>query len=397
MTVDRRTLLRSLAAGAFVSLGSHLPADEGDIITGFSAADSATLRHLVTQFMSQYGIPGLSLAVTRHGRLVLAEGFGLADQDSNEAVMAESLFRVASVSKPITSVTIMRLVESKELSLDHRPFAEDGLLRSFYSTGSIRRKEHRQRIEAITIQHLLEHSAGGWGNKTKDPMFDRRAIDLNHRRLIVWTLANHPLERDPGEDYDYSNFGYCLLARVIEAITGDDYESHVRQDVLEPVGANRTRLAMAERRARLPGEVVYYGQDEDPYHKVMRVRRMDGHGGWVSSAVDLVRLLLHVDLFDTKTDILKAATLREMTTPSAVNDNYAKGWSVNKHDNWWHMGSFNGGMSIIVRAANGHCWSMLMNTRDRSKDCRRDLDNLPWTILKQIQKWPQHDLFETIG
>jgi CubicO group peptidase (beta-lactamase class C family) len=105
-------------------------------------------------------------------------------------------------------------------------------------------------------------------------------------------------------EYLHSNFGYCVLGRVIEKLTGRTYEAAVRERVLRPCGISSMRISgntLAERAGR---EVVYYDQDgEDPYR--MNVRRMDSHGGWLATPTDLVRFLVRVDGFPTKPDILK--------------------------------------------------------------------------------------------
>ncbi|MEK4069051.1 serine hydrolase domain-containing protein [Peribacillus sp. FSL R5-0717] len=84
----------------------------------------------------------------------------------------------------------------------------------------------------MTVQHLLEHTSG-WPSSA-DPMFGH--LDLNQHQLITWVLDNEPLTYVPGKTFDYLNFGYCLLGRVIERISGISYANFVRQYVLEPCG-----------------------------------------------------------------------------------------------------------------------------------------------------------------
>jgi len=143
---------------------------------------------------------------------------------------------------------------------------------------------------------------------------------------------------------------------------------------------------------RKPNEVKYYGQDgENPYG--MRVARMDSHGGWIATPIDLVRFLVHVDRFPTKPDILTAAHLATMYTPSTATKGYAKGWAVNSVPNYWHNGSLPGEQSIIVRTNSGYCWAILVNTRSNKQGFGGDLDKLMWDIIAKITKWPGWDLF----
>ena len=102
-------------------------------------------------------------------------------------------------------------------------------------------------------------------------MSARAALAFDHDRLIRWTLKRRALEHDPGRHFDYSNFGYCLLGRVIEHATGMPYEESVRQLVLRPSGIESMRLGADKKENRWPNEVVYVGQNEDPYDPVMQV------------------------------------------------------------------------------------------------------------------------------
>src|SRR5262249_13165558 len=202
-------------------------------------------------------------------------------------------------------------------------FGADGILQGQYG-----RRPYMRFIEEITVEHLLTHTCGGWQNDRNDPMF--KNPQMSHQQLISWTLDNQPLVNAPGTNFAYSNFGYCVLGRVIEKVTGRSYASHVVASVLGRCGVTAMRIAGNTRAERAPGEVAYYPEG-DPYG--MNVRRMDSHGGWIASATDLVRFAIHVDGLAPDRDILKSETIRTMTTPTAANARYAKGWAVNGR-NW---------------------------------------------------------------
>ena len=191
-------------------------------------------------------------------------------------------------------------------------------------------------------------------------------------------------ERAPGQRYAYSNFGYCLLGRVLEKLGGRPYAELVQQRILDRCEIQGMRLAGNTRAERVAREVTYYAQDGgDPYG--MNVRRMDSHGGWIASARDLVRFAMHVDGFATTPNILSASAVKTMTTATAANASYASGWSVNKVPNWWHEGSLPGTMSILVRTASGLCWAALTNTRVKGMDSA--IDDLMWKIVKAVPAW----------
>lgn len=153
-------------------------------------------------------------------------------------------------------------------------------------------------------------------------------------------------------------------------------------------GWGRATVPFRERKAN---EVKYYDSGDDPYACYMNVKRMDSHGGWIATPIDLVRFLVRVDKFVPKADILATPTLTTMYTAPAVSTGYAKGWSVNKWDNYWHGGSLPGEQSIMVRTSSGYCWALIVNTR--SNNIGGAMDKLMWDINGSIKKWPSFDLF----
>lgn len=150
--------------------------------------------------------------------------------------------------------------------------------------------------------------------------------------------------------------------------------------VLARCGISDMQIAgntLAERAAR---EVVYYQREESPYD--INVRRMDSHGGWLATAADLVHFALHVDGKSAARSILKPESLRQMTTGTAANAGYAKGWAVNKAPNWWHTGSLPGSATLMVRTESEFCWAALCNTR--SQDLAAALDRMMWQLSERF-------------
>jgi CubicO group peptidase (beta-lactamase class C family) len=328
--------------------------------------------------MEKSSAPGLSVAVARHGQLVYQQGFGYADKSAGGRATPSSLFRIASISKPITSVAIFSLIEQGHLGLDDLIFGADGILKFDYG------ETYPERVTKITLHHLLTHTCGGWDNHTGsvDPMFYKPA--LNHHELITWTLRELPLAYDPGTHYSYSNFGFCVLGRVIEKITGQSYADYAQQAVLSKCGIKDMRLGGNTYAQRAPGEVVYYGQagsGANPYN--MNVTRMDSHGGWIATPTDLVQFAMHVDGFAITPNILGADTIKTMTTATAQNPNYACGWCVNRVHNWWHAGSLPGTLTVMVRTASGLCWAAFTNTRAEGLN----LDDMMWKMVKAVPAW----------
>ena len=150
-------------------------------------------------------------------------------------------------------------------------------------------------------------------------------------------------------------------------------------------GISDMRIAANTRAERATQEVMYYGQNgEDPYG--INVSRMDSHGGWLATPKDLVLFLARVDGFKSSQNILRPETIRQMTTPCAVNSGYARGWATNSLGNWWHIGSLPGTTAIAVRTSSGFCWAALTNTR-RQPDMDLALDNMVWEMARKVHAW----------
>ncbi|HUQ68346.1 MAG TPA: serine hydrolase, partial [Planctomycetaceae bacterium] len=181
-----------------------------NVSTGPKDDRLAKLDELMHDFLAEHGVPGAAVAVTDHGRLVHARGYGYADIATREPVQPTSLFRIASISKPITAVAILQLIEQGKLKLDDKVF--DVLDKSAEITEAGDKFDVRQRD--VTIRHLLEHR-GGWD---RDVSFDGMFQSIRFAKLldvpapagphdIIRAMLRHKLDFAPGERYAYSNYG----------------------------------------------------------------------------------------------------------------------------------------------------------------------------------------------
>ncbi|GEP88469.1 Beta-lactamase [Chitinophaga terrae (ex Kim and Jung 2007)] len=339
----------------------------------------------VMNFMRTYKVPGMAIAITHHGKLVYSKGYGLADSVNQVPVTANSLFRIASVSKSVTAAAILKLAKANRLNLDTTVFGPKGILGVRYG-----KQPYSSDLQAVTIRQLLQHTAGGWQNNGDDPMFLHPSMSADE--LISWTLDHQPLKNPPGKVFAYSNFGYCVLGRIIEKVSGQPYEDFVKAAILAPCGIRTMQTGGNTLADKRPGEVVYYGQNgENPY--IYNISRMDAHGGWIASATDLAKLLVRLDGFPQPPDILSPASLQAFTTGSAANSGYALGVAVNMNRSWWHAGSLPGTASEIIRTQKGFNLVLLCNTRTDGPFFN-DLDGLLWKAVNDpATPWPQEDLF----
>ena len=202
--------------------------------------------------MSQFSAPGVSLAYARDGAVSFAAGYGVADPQTGETLTAGHRFRIASISKPVTAAAIMLLVDRGRIGLHQPAFGQGGPLATWIPIDNS--YPHADWLRAITIDHLLTHTAGGWTNDGNDPMY--RYPSYGHADLIATTLREAPLLSPPGSAYAYSNFGYCVLGRVIEAASGQTYQQFVRSQLTGPAGAASLELGGNTRAERRQGEVA---------------------------------------------------------------------------------------------------------------------------------------------
>jgi len=350
--------------------------------------DMQTIDENVAVFMQRYKVPALSIAISKQGKLVYAKSYGFADVENQQPATNQNLFRLASCSKQFTSVAVMRLLDQGKIHLTDKVFGPNSIFGTTYGT-----QPYYPRLEQITISDLLHHTCGGWSNdddSLPDPMFTNPSMSA--QQLISWTLDNIKLEYDPGFHYDYSNFGYCILGRIIEKITGQPYDAAVQSLVLDPCGISDMRIGGNTLAQRYPNEVKYYGQNgEDPY--IYNITRMDSHGGWIATATDMVKFLGHVDGSDRS--IISPQALNIMTAGSTANTGYGCGWILTGH-NYWHNGSLPGTQTeqAIIKDNGTYNFAIIVNTRNNADNFGSDMDNVFWNSVSETMLWPTYDLFQ---
>lgn len=378
----------------------------------------------VLDLMKQWQLPGGQLAIAKDGRLVFNRAYGYADVESQEPVETTSRFRVSSVSKAITTVAVLMLVDRGHLRL------EDKVLPLLKDFAPPRNATIDPRLNEITVQDLLQH-AGGW-----DTSKSFAPLELPWSRMASGTLGTDdppgcstifrymlsiPLDFDPGTRTAYSNFGYCVLGLVVEetlraAGTPMTYEEYVKKAVLEPAGISRMRLGRTKLSGRLPDEVRYYAAPGQPL--VPSIFPGEGYvpfaygghyreassaaGGWVGSATDLARFVLSLD-GARGAALLRPETYRRMLdTPLPGTDGKQTGlcWTVAQRENGsdiWHTGgSKDSNAAWLVRTASGVSLAFTFNSLP-PKPQEFFEDALPTflDLIAEQESWPDVDLFAT--
>jgi len=405
-----------------ISLAAQAPS------RGFQDPRFVSFDDLMGSFIDDPLIPGASLAIARDGKLIFARAYGWADEANGKPVLPDSLFRIASLSKPITAAAILRLAQENKLRLDdaalkHLPpslVAKEGGIRD-------------NRFSQISVRQLLNHTAGFDRNKSFDPMFKSQLIQdefqLAHLPTasdVVHYVLGTELDFSPVQKYAYSNIGYNILGRMIEHTSSMTYEAYIQSVILKPMGITNMRLGATRRSDRAPREVTYFDDRSkvvsifsDPVSSPLvprpygawHLEAMDAHGGWLASAVDLVRfaeILFSADRGPLSKGYRSLIQIRP-APPVGMNDKgelnsvyYGYGWSVRevpgKGVNLWHTGLLDGTASILVKRHDGLTWAALFNSRSGTGPKRRNLaaaiDPLLHKAAAKVKEWPTNkDLF----
>ena len=280
------------------------------------------------------------------------------------------------------------------------------------------------RLREITIRHLLEHR-GGWDrNQSFDAMFQsirfakQVGVDAPaDQTAVIKAMFSQKLDFNPGERYAYSNFGYCLLGRVIEKTSGQNYVDYVQNKVLAPIGITTMRIGATRLDGRATKEVRYYQagtgksvfeadlDQETPHpYGAWNLESMDSHGAWIASAGDLAKFAAAFD-DPNNCPILSYESIELMyRRPPGLAGHaedgskkdvfYSLGWSnrvlKGGRINHWHTGSLPGTAAILIRRHDGRNFVALLNCRvsPSANHLGRAIDSLLHKAANQVTDWP---------
>jgi serine beta-lactamase-like protein LACTB, mitochondrial len=323
MTRNPTQLRASLIARVFailpgllivLTLGSAA-ARRDDSPAGLPAPAIAGIEKAVSAFMATRNAPGLSVAIGTGGVLRWQNGYGLADLEHVVPATASTVYRLASVSKPITAVAVMQLVERRRLSLD--------------DTAGKWVPDLPSALRPITVRQLLSHQSGiRHYTAEEDDSTKHYPIHYASLREALVIFKDDPLAHAPGAAMTYSTYGYTLLGVIVEQASGETYVNFVTRNILAPAGMDHSRPDdprevvphRASGYARPGGGALLNARFMDPSYKTPG-------GGWLSTAGDMVRFGLALQ----RGRLLRPASITEMTTmqPVAGKDTfYALGWIV---------------------------------------------------------------------
>ncbi len=286
---------------------------------------AAAIDPTVANYMNLYGIPGGAVAMTYNGNLIFAKSYGYTDVANATFAEPDSRFRMASVSKAITAMGIMKLVHDGRLTFDTQPFPFSGVGQIIAGTpGNYRyagpsnsqNPNYNNQLSQITVNDLLHH-AGGWnrdngpdlmGYDTLQPLVSFLS-DATHTpsgppdcTTLMSFVESQPLQvAPPTKETHYSNVGFCALSEVIQETSGLSYLDYMTTNVFTPLGMHDTALGATKESGRLDRESVYYDFNDpplaslfppyaitpQPYSGIGSLEAQEGGGGIVSSAIDI--------------------------------------------------------------------------------------------------------------
>jgi D-alanyl-D-alanine carboxypeptidase len=333
----------------------------GQAVAGLEAFDA-----VMQSTIAKHGYPGGTLAVSYQGRMVLNKAYGFAKrtQDTNIPMAVDQRMRIASMSKWITGIALLKAVEQGKLDLD-QPLAE-------ILEWSQKASDYTDpRVLRITVRNLAQNHAGWTIDRARDPMFEASPPCPNGAEK--W-FGQQRLSSDPGALFSYSNINFCLAQLALEKVTGQSYVEFVKTNIAQPLGIGSWQFASASAREDEPDYVSNFR----PYSESF-FQSIGAAGAWTSSASDYVRFLSAVRGYQGK-PLLKPELAAQMIRPPSAGDSagksvfYGLGTNVRvfggSRFNAWHLGSLNGTTSFGASYDSG--WTVFLVFNQRLPNETRD-------------------------
>jgi len=317
-----------------------------------AAVPAGSIEDLIDVEMPASGVPGLAYAVVADGEIETVGARGVLRIGGDEEVTPDTAFLTGSITKSFTALAVMQLVEAGRIDLD----TEVSRYLDLFSN---------RPVGSITIRQLLSHTSGYstlQGNAShRDGTGERDELARRVARIAQGAPAHAP-----GTRWEYSNVNYQVLGRLIEVVSGQDYETYVETNILEPVGMEHSFVADGGiHEAMATGHRPWFGTKR-PLARNRTDRGTAPQGGVVASARDLARYMRV--LLNGEDDVLSAAGKAAMMRPaSEASPFYGFGWVVDSENGTvWHSGSSPGfetlatmvpaerkGVVVLVNAGSG--------------------------------------------
>lgn len=300
---------------------------------------------VMADYLREVGAPGGTLTVYYKGKRVYSKGFGYADIDRKTPFTPNTASRISSVSKFLTQRAIESLIENGQLDADDK--VADILKKGGIVPLAPQGKKADPRIGQITIQHLLDHKSGiraglNIADCTSDVVVKEMGFAKpNSEQEALGYILGLPLDSDPGKEDNYSNYGYALLGKIVQIVSGKSYEAYVREVVIKPYADPAHWFVTTARRAdKRPTEPEYYSTRFSPTWDAFRWDILAGAGGWVVPTDELADFFQrvfpgkgwHYTLFGSYTGAVTVMRVHDNTLVYAASINYRRGNGPSDND-----------------------------------------------------------------
>jgi CubicO group peptidase (beta-lactamase class C family) len=318
-----------------------------------SPRSGATGRDTVDRFvaaeMARKHIPGVSLAVVRRGRVIRAEGYGVADLEHAVPVTPQTVFKIGSVSKQFLATGIMLLAQDGRLSVDD-PITK-------YITNA------PESWRGITVRHFLTHTSGVL---REGPAFD--ALKVQADSIVIGSAFARPLEFPTGSKYQYCNVCYFTLADIIARVSGKPWDEFLAERVFRPMGMTATRTTTTT--DIVPHRARGYTWRDNAYVNAPDLLALRPSGAFLSTVLDLAKwdAVLYGDRVLTKSSRAAMWTPVRLTDGSSYG--YGFGWSLDSLDGHWqvhHGGSLPGFRAEMARFPNDSLTVIVLTNADAAR------------------------------
>ncbi|HEV8363824.1 MAG TPA: serine hydrolase domain-containing protein, partial [Gemmatimonadaceae bacterium] len=294
---------------------------------GARAIASDSVDRYVTAQMALQHIPGLSLAIVRAGKVIKAQGYGVADLENGVPVTTGTVFKIGSVSKQFLATGIMLLAQDGRLTVDDP-------ITKYYADAP-------DSWRGITLRHFLTHTSGVL---REGPAFD--ALKVQADSVVIRSAFARPLEFPTGSKYQYCNVCYFTLADVIARVSGKAWSAFLTERVFQPLEMKETRTTSTT--ALVPHRARGYVWRDSGYVNAAELLALRPSGAFLSTVIDLAKWDAALNEDRVLTRASRAAMWTRMQLTGGGSSGYGFGWALDSLDS--HLLVHHGGALPGFRA-----------------------------------------------